>query len=75
MLRICISWFVCRITTYDLGSLGARNTDRRTLRDGLQRKFFLVRIHLPLFRLIADLEVLRQRIQYSGLCEALATAY
>jgi hypothetical protein len=28
-----------------------------------------------LFRLIADLEVLRQRIQYSGLCEAFDTAY
>jgi hypothetical protein len=73
MLRICISWFVCRIPTYDLGSLWARNTDRLT--DGLQRRFFLVRIHLPLFRLIADLEVLRQRIQYSGLCEAFETAY
>jgi hypothetical protein len=48
-------------------------TDRLT--DGLQRRFFLVRIHLPLFRLIADLEVLRQRIQYSGLCEAFDTAY
>jgi hypothetical protein len=43
------------------------------LRDCLQRRFFLVRIHLPLFRLIGDLEVLR--IQYSGLCEAFDTAY
>jgi hypothetical protein len=50
-----------------------KNTDRLT--DGLQRRFFLVRIHLPLFRLIADLEVLRQRIQYSGLYEAFETAY
>jgi len=42
MLRICISWFVCRITTYDLGSLCARNTDRRTdLETAFRGDFFL----------------------------------